>query len=169
MKWNNLTKIYFFIIIFCVTMSSVLLFGCSVEDLGLLPSNGLDKKDEVLNNPEVKLSDEDLFLEMKARQDKNQLSDIDIRKAIFYAVDRNKIVDELFREYGQVASSLFPVGSPYWSQSWSEYGYDLEKAREYLSKAGYGIENPLYLTISSVDNSETKEIIEDIIKEDLII
>jgi len=138
-----------------------------VEDLGLLPSNGLDDEEEALNNPEVKLSDEDLFLEMRARQDKNQLSDIDIRKAIFHAVDRIRIVNELFGGYGQVASSLFPVGSPYWSQSWSQYGYDLEKAREYLSKAGYGIENPLYLTISSVDNSETKEIIEDIIREDL--
>ncbi len=167
MKWKNRTIIYFFIIIFCVTMSSMLLLGCSVEDLGLLSSNGLDEEEEVLNNPEVKLSDEDLFLEMKARQDKNQLSDIDIRKAIFHAVDRIRIVDELFGEYGQVASSLFPTNSLYWSQSWSEYGYDLEKAREYLSKAGYGIENPLYLTISSVDNSETKKIIEDIIKEDL--
>ena len=167
MKWKNLTKIYFFIIIFCVIMSSILLLGCSVEDLGLLSSNGLDEKEEVLNNPEVILSDEDLFLEMKARQDKNQLSDIDIRKAIFHAVDRNRIVDELFWEYGQVASSLFPVGSPYWSQSWSEYGYDLEKAKEYLLRAGCDTDNPLYLTISAADNSEAKQIIEDIIREDL--
>ena len=167
MKWKNRKIIYFFIIFFCVTMSLMLLLGCSVEDLGLLSSNSLNKEEESLNNLEIKLSDEDLFLEMKARQDKNQLSDIDIRKAIFHAVDRIRIVDELFGGYGQVASSLFPIGSPYWSQSWSEYGYDLEKAKEYLSKAGYGIENPLYLTISSVDNSETKEIIEGIIREDL--
>ena len=167
MKWKIRTIIYFFIIIFCVTMSSMLLLGCSVEDLGLLHSNSLNEEEESLNNPEVKLSEEKLFLEMKARQDKNQLSDIDIRKAIFHAVDRIRIVDELFGGYGQVASSLFPIGSPYWSQSWSGYGYDLEKAKEYLSKAGYGIENPLYLTISSVNNSETKQIIEDIIMEDL--
>ena len=96
----------------------MLLLGCSVEDLGLLSSNGLDEEEEVLNNTEVKLSDVDLFLEMKARQDKNQLSDIDIRKAIFHAVDRIRIVDELFGEYGQVASSLFPTNSLYWSQSW---------------------------------------------------
>ncbi|MCJ7472418.1 MAG: ABC transporter substrate-binding protein, partial [Actinobacteria bacterium] len=100
-------------------MSSMLLLGCSVEDLGLLHSNSLNEEEESLNNPEVKLSEEGLFLEMKARQDKNQLSDIDIRKAIFHAVDRIRIVDELFGVYGQVASSLFPIGSPYWSQSWS--------------------------------------------------
>jgi len=167
MKWKNRTIIYFFIIIFCVTISSMLLLGCSVEDLGLLPSDDLNEEEDLLNNLEVKLSDEDLFLEMKARQDKNQLSDIDIRKAIFHAVDRIRIVDELFGGYGQAASSLFPVGSPYWSESWSVYDYDLEKAKEYLLKTGYGIENPLYLTISSVDNSESKEIIEEIIKEDL--
>jgi ABC-type transport system substrate-binding protein len=141
--------------------------GCSVEDLGLLPSNGLNEEDASLNNTEIELSEEELFLEMKARQDKNRLSDLDVRRAIFHAVDRFRIVDELFGGYGQVANSLFPTGSPYWDRSWSEYNYDLKKAKEYLSKAGYGIENPLYLTVSSVANNETKQIIENIIKEDL--
>jgi len=166
MKWKKLTIKYFFIIIFYLVLSTALSTGCSVEDLGLLHSNGLNEE-EVLNNPEIKLNEEELFLEMKARQDKNQLSDSDIRKAIFHAVDRIRIVDELFGGYGQVANSLFSISSLYWNQSWLEYDYDLEKAKEYLLKAGYGVENPLYLTISSVDNSETKEIIEDIIKEDL--
>ncbi|MFC2145377.1 ABC transporter substrate-binding protein [Actinomycetota bacterium] len=143
------------------------MLGCSVEDLGLLPSNGLNEEEEALNNFETNLSEEELFLEMKARQDKNRLSDLDIRKAIFHAVDRDRIVDELFGGFGQVANSLFSESSPYWGQSWSEYDYDLEKAKEYLSRAGYGVENPLYLTISSVDNSETKQIIENIIKDDL--
>ena len=141
--------------------------GCSVEDLGLLPSNGLNEEEVSLNNPELNLSEEELFLEMKARQDNNRLSDLDIRKAIFHAVDRIRIVDELFGGYGQVANSLFPIGSPYWNQSWSEYDYDLKKAKEYLSKSGYGSENPLYLTVSSVANNEAKQIIENIMKEDL--
>ncbi|MFC2159585.1 ABC transporter substrate-binding protein [Actinomycetota bacterium] len=167
MKLKTRTIIKFLIIIFYLTVSLMLMLGCSVEDLGLLPSNGLDDEEEILNNFESNLSEEELFLEMKARQDKNRLSDLDIRKAIFHSVDRIRIVDELFGVYGQVANSLFPVSSPYWDQSWSEYDYDLEKAKEYLSKAGYGVDNPLYLTISSVDNSETKQIIENIIKEDL--
>ncbi len=167
MKWKIRTIIYFLIIILFLTMSSIPLLGCSVDDLGLLSSNNLNEEEESLNGPEINLSEEELFLEMKARQDKNQLSDIDIRKAIFHAVDRVRIINELFGGYGQVANSLFPIDSPYWNQSWAEYSYDLKKAGEYISKAGYGIENPLYLTISSVDNSETKEIIEKIIKEDL--
>ncbi|MCJ7665150.1 MAG: ABC transporter substrate-binding protein, partial [Actinobacteria bacterium] len=141
--------------------------GCSVEDLGLLPLDSLNKEEDALNNSELKLSEAELFLEMKAKQDKNQLSDSNIRKAIFHAIDRVRIVDELFGEYGNVSNSLFSTSSPYWNQSWSEYDYDLEKARQYLSSAGYGIDNPLYLTISAVDNSESKQIIEDIIKEDL--
>ena len=167
MKLEKRTIKYFFIIIFYLALCIILSAGCSVEDLGLLPSNGINEEEVSLNNPELNLSEEELFLEMKARQDNNRLSDLDIRKAIFHAVDRIRIVDELFGGYGQVANSLFPIGSPYWNQSWSEYDYDLKKAKEYLSKAGYGIENPLYLTVSSVTNSETKQIIEDIIKEDL--
>ncbi len=167
MKWKIRTIIYFFIVIIFLTMSSMMLLGCSVDDLGLLSSTDLSEEGETLNGPEIKLSEEELFLEMKARQDKNQLSDVDIRKAIFHAVDRVRIINELFGGYGQVANSLFPIDSPYWNQSWAKYSYDLKKAEEYISKAGYGIDNPLYLTISSVDNSETKEIIENIIKEDL--
>ena len=167
MKWKKRTIKYFFIIIFYLALCTTLSAGCSVEDLGLLPPNGLDEEEEALNNVELKLSEEELFLEMKARQDKNQLSDSDIRKAIFHAVDRVRIVDELFGGYGQVSNSLFSTSSPYWNQSWSGYGYDLEKAKQYLSKAGYGTQNPLYLTINAVDNSGSKKIIEEIIKEDL--
>jgi ABC-type transport system substrate-binding protein len=167
MKLEKRTIKYFFIIIFYLALCIILLAGCSVEDLGLLPSNGINKEEVSLNNPELNLSEEELFLEMKARQDNNRLSDLDIRKAIFHAVDRIRIVDELFGGYGQVANSLFPIGSPYWNQSWSEYDYDLKKAKEYLSKSGYGSENPLYLTVSSVANNEAKQIIENIMKEDL--
>jgi len=167
MKWKIRTIIYFFIIIIFLTMSSMMLLGCSVDDLGLLSSTDLSEEGETLNGPDIKLSEEELFLVMKARQDKNQLSDVDIRKAIFHAIDRVRIMNELFGGYGQVANSLFPIDSPYWNQSWAKYSYDLKKAEEYISKAGYGIDNPLYMTISSVDNSETKEIIENIIKGDL--
>ena len=167
MKLEKWTIKYFFIIIFYLALCIILSAGCSVEDLGLLSSNGINEEEISLNNPELNLSEEELFLEMKARQDNNRLSDLDIRKAIFHAVDRIRIVDELFGGYGQVANSLFPIGSPYWYQSWSEYDYDLKKAKEYLSKSGYGSENPLYLTVSSVANSEAKQIIENIIKEDL--
>ena len=167
MKWKRRTIAYFFLIIFYLAICTALSAGCSVEDLGLLPSNGLNEEEDVPNDPELKLSEAELFLEMKARQDKNQLSDSDIRKAIFHAVDRARIVDELFGKYGKVSNSLFSASSPYWNQSWSVYDYDLEKAKQYLSQAGYGIDNPLYLTISAVDDSGSKQIIEEIIKEDL--
>ncbi|MCD4669652.1 MAG: hypothetical protein K8S14_04340 [Actinomycetia bacterium] len=104
---------------------------------------------------------------MKARQDKNPLSDINIRKAIFHAVDRERIINELFWEYNSVPESLFAKHSPCWHPAWSEYDYNLDKASEYLRKAGYGPDEPLYLAISAVDNSGSKKIIEEIIKEDL--
>ena len=167
MRWKRNTIAYFFLMIFYLVICTTLSAGCSVEDLGLLPANSLNEEEDVHNEPELKLSEAELFLEMKARQDKNQLSDSDIRKAIFHAVDREKIINELFGKYGKVSNSLFSASSTYWNQSWSIYDYDLEKAKQYLSHAGYGTDNPLYLTISAVDNSGSKQIIEEIIKEDL--
>ena len=113
------------------------------------------------------LSEEELFLEMKAKQDKNPLKDINVRKAILHSVNREVIVDEIFMGYNNISNSLFAEGSPFWYPAWTEYDYNLNKAREFLSKAGHGPENPLYITIRAVDNSASKRLIENLIREDL--
>ncbi len=98
---------------------------------------------------------------------KNPLNDINIRKAIFYAIDRERIVNELLGKYGEVLNSLFDKNSYYYNPSWSEYDYDLNKAKESLSKAGYGVDNPLYITIGATSDNDAEQIIEEMIKEDL--
>jgi len=161
---NNKINICLIAILFCL----IIFVGCEYDDLGLVSSNITDTESVISQNSnEFQLNEEELFLEMKARQDKNPLSNINIRKAIFHAVDRERIVSELFGGYGNVPESLFTKDSLYWHPAWSEYKYDLDKAGKYLEKAGYGPDNPLYLTISAVDNSDSKKIIEEIIKEDL--
>ncbi|MBC7334306.1 MAG: hypothetical protein H5T85_07645, partial [Actinobacteria bacterium] len=114
------------------------------------------------------IKSEEMFLELRSKQNsKNPLNDINVRKAIFHAIDRERIVKELLGEYGSVLNSLFRQDSIYYYPSWEEYFYDLSKAQEYLKMAGYGPENPLYLTIGSNDESSSRKIIEELIKEDL--
>jgi ABC-type transport system substrate-binding protein len=143
----------------------LMLISCTHEDLGL-PVSNIETQEVNEENGNI-LSEEELFLEMKAKQDKNPLKDINVRKAILHAIDRERIVDEIFVGYNNVSNSLFAEESPFWYPAWAEYDYNLYTAREFLSKAGYGPDNPLYITISAVNNSNSKQLIENIIREDL--
>ncbi|MBN2072885.1 MAG: hypothetical protein JW770_02945 [Actinobacteria bacterium] len=175
MKFTGNLRIKLFIatLLIISILSSITFASCRFEDLGLEAISGKrDSKNTVNKDDEVptveeQVMTEEFFLQLKAKQlNKNPLSDINIRKAILYAVDRERIASELFGGYGEVANSLFPVGSIYWNPSWSCYRYDPGAAKEYLAKAGYGPDNPLYITIGAVDNSEAKELVEEIIRED---
>jgi ABC-type transport system substrate-binding protein len=162
-------KISFFI--FLIFICGSLLCSCEYKNIVML--NPIDdenviKSTEDNEEEEFSVYSQDFFLAQKEKQiDKNILNDINVRKAIFYAIDRERIVDELYGEYNNVADSLFQEGSFYNSQSWSQYEYDPDKAEEFLNIAGYGTDNPLYITIGSISDSGTKEMIEEIIKENL--
>ncbi len=169
-KFGLFKKIIFFLVPL-LFVSSIFINACLFEDLGL-PENietqdGInDVEEEVII--EVEVDEEELFLEMREKQrDINPLSDINVRKAIFHSVDRERIATELFGEYGKVLNSLFEEGSPFFNPSWAEYDYDLKKAEEYLKKANFDVDNPLYLTISTISNSTSRKLIEEIIQEDL--
>ena len=110
----------------------------------------------------------ELFFNIKNKQkDKNILNNINVRLAIFHAIDRSRIVSELFEDKNNVLNSLFSENSSFSNPIWKDFEYNKEKAIEYLKTAGYGPENPLYLTIGSNDNSATRQKIEEIIKENL--
>ncbi len=165
---NNKAKYIYIFLLIIIVSGSILFCGCVYENLMNVSSEKIDegRADTELEKT-TNLGEEEIFLEMKAKQDKNPLSDINVRKAIFYAIDRERIVSELFGEYGNVPESLFKKDSILWHPAWDEYVFDPHEAKKYLAKAGYGIDNPLYLTISAVDNSDYKEVVEGIIKENL--
>jgi len=145
------------------------MYSCEYNDLGLF--NTLDGEEETGNEKniadEIDISSNEYFLKLKAKQkNKNPLNDINIRKAIFYAIDRKRIVNELLGGYGEVLDSLFTIDSYYYYPAWSEYDYDLGKAKEFLSKTEYGVDNPLIITIGSGDR-DSWQTIKKMIKEDL--
>lgn len=64
------------------------------------------------------------------------LDNIKIRQAIGYAIDRQKIVSQLFFDQAKLASSILPPQS--WAYSaGTQYTFDQAKAKQLLQEAGY--------------------------------
>jgi peptide/nickel transport system substrate-binding protein len=64
------------------------------------------------------------------------LNNVAVRQAVAYAIDRQKIVDQLLLGQAQVAHSVLPEGS--WAYSpGQKYPYDPSKAKQLLDQAGF--------------------------------
>ena len=169
LKNYTATKLYLLSLILIIAASAIL-SACHYEKLGFSgveESKNMQESIEEDNAADF-LFTEQYFFELKSKQaDKNPLSDLNIRKAIFYAIDRKRVTEELFAEYGTVLNSVFNPGSKYYYPAWDIYSYNPVKAKEYLKTAGYDIGNPLYLTIGAGADSPSRQVIEEIIKENL--
>ena len=66
----------------------------------------------------------------------NPLSDVRVRQAITYAIDRNLIAESVFAGFAVPADGLLPNG-PFKSPNLDKYAYDPEKARALLAEAGW--------------------------------
>ena len=69
--------------------------------------------------------------------DKPPLSDVRVRQALVYAIDREELVDTIFRGKYQVAWGYFPESHPNFNPDAKRYPYDPDKAKELLAEAGY--------------------------------
>lgn len=66
----------------------------------------------------------------------NPLSDVRVRQALAYAIDKQLIVDSVFGGYAIAADGLLPNG-PFKSANLNAYPYDPEKAKALLAEAGW--------------------------------
>ncbi|MCK6256192.1 ABC transporter substrate-binding protein [Fictibacillus sp. KIGAM418] len=67
-----------------------------------------------------------------------QFKDKEVRQALLYGLDRQKIVDVRFKGFGQVADiPVSPVSWAYNNQGVTEYKFDPKKAKKLLDKAGW--------------------------------
>ncbi|SDD49864.1 peptide/nickel transport system substrate-binding protein [Glycomyces harbinensis] len=64
------------------------------------------------------------------------LEDHAVREALSYAVDRQRIVDNVLPPGGLVANQFQPPSLEGWSEDVVEYEYDTEKAKDMLAEAG---------------------------------
>jgi peptide/nickel transport system substrate-binding protein len=64
------------------------------------------------------------------------LDDLRVRQAIYYALNRQAIVDVVTFGFGKVANSFIPAGSMYYNPDNIDYPYDPAKAKKLLADAG---------------------------------
>ena len=68
---------------------------------------------------------------------KNPLSDARVRKAIAYSIDKEAIVNEVFKGRAKIATQISIPEAFGYNSTLQAYPYDTEKAKELLTKAGY--------------------------------
>lgn len=81
-------------------------------------------------------------------------TDVRVRQALCYAVDKNELLEIVSGGRGHViGSNMFPNFGVYYDASLENYyAYQPEKAKELLETAGYGEDNPLTFTLKVPSN-----------------
>ncbi len=78
-------------------------------------------------------------LQLMAMNLKNEaLSDLRVRQAINYAVDKKALIEAVWWGYGKEIGSHYPVVLPEYVDHAGTYEYNIEKAKALLKEAGYG-------------------------------
>ena len=65
-------------------------------------------------------------------------TDVKVRQALYYAIDRQEIVDGIYYGYASVGQGILPPWNEANNPEQTYYPYDPEKARQLLAEAGYG-------------------------------
>ena len=66
-----------------------------------------------------------------------QLSDKRVRQAMLHALDREKIVEDIWQGAADVAHSNIPPSSFYYNETLKQYPYDVDQANALLDEAGW--------------------------------
>jgi peptide/nickel transport system substrate-binding protein len=78
-------------------------------------------------------------------------SDVRVRQAMMYAVDRESIVKNVLQGYGKVAYSVYSETSPYYSPNLNKYAFDPVKAKQLLTDAQWDSTKELSFYVGAGD------------------
>jgi len=86
------------------------------------------------------------------------LRDVRVRQALAYAIDRQPMIQYLWRDFARPADSILPPQSWAYNADVPRYGFDPEKARQILDAAGYGPVNSVrfHLTMKTSTEETTR-------------
>ncbi|MBT0585182.1 ABC transporter substrate-binding protein [Alteromonas oceanisediminis] len=132
-----LEKIEFFV----QTSKTEALAKLSKGELDLVPDIDILTETDVINHQNTVLRKTTVpsFLQLIVQSRSNTILDkVEMRQAIAYALDKQKIIKESVGSFAKVNHSAVAKSSPYFSlvqQRGTEY--DVEKSKHLLSKAGY--------------------------------
>lgn len=81
------------------------------------------------------------------------IKDARVRQALVYAIDRQKLVDELLKGHGEVVDGFLSSASPFFDEGITPVSYDPEKAKELLEQAGWDGSQTLRFYVNSGDST----------------
>ncbi|MDJ0552770.1 MAG: ABC transporter substrate-binding protein, partial [Microcystis sp. M49637_WE12] len=64
-------------------------------------------------------------------------NNLNFRQAIAYGINRQRMIDDIYRGLGQEQNSFLSIQSPFYDQTLKGYDYNPEKAKELLLEAGF--------------------------------
>jgi peptide/nickel transport system substrate-binding protein len=64
-------------------------------------------------------------------------NNLNFRQAIAYGIDRDRMINNIYRGLGSKQNSQVSVQSPFYNKNLKGYNYDPEKAKKLLSQAGF--------------------------------
>ncbi|WP_332863218.1 ABC transporter substrate-binding protein [Pannus brasiliensis] len=104
-------------------------------------------------------------------------NNVKFRQAIAYAIDRQRMIDNIYRGLGQEQNSFMSIQSPYYDKNLKGYQYDPERAKQLLLEAGFKYNgqnllvdqdnNPVRFTLITNAENKTRQFMGAQIKEDL--
>ena len=94
------------------------------------PSNPLNR--ELLTTPELSL----FYVGFNATRP--PFDDPKVRQAFSHAIDKEKIIEVVFKSMVQQADGILPPGMPGYDEDLAGLGFDVERARELIRQSKYG-------------------------------
>jgi peptide/nickel transport system substrate-binding protein len=100
---------------------------------------------------------------LSTNNSRKPFTDVKVRRAMAYAIDRNALIKGAMSGYGIPIGSHMDPGNPYYVDLTSTYPYNPEKAKQLLAEAGYpnGFEAVIKLPERFAYTKRTGEIITD--------
>lgn len=126
------------IIVKLVPDNNTALYALEAKEIDLVPTNVVDwEKYSGKGNIKIKEFITNYYEFIAVNFNNKVLSDKAVRKAIAYAIDRNKIINEVLLNHAK--KSDVPVNPESWLYDPSSqiYDYDIQKAKEILNGAGW--------------------------------
>ena len=106
---------------------------------------------EALDNVEVvygsPVTNQSVFIQTK------NIPDARVRQALVYAIDRQKIVDDLLKGHGEIVDGFLSSASPFYDDSLTPVSYDPEKAKALLEEAGWDGSQTIRFYVNSGDST----------------
>ena len=110
-----------------------------IDYMGSIPVDDIDRvKEEYGDRLEFVEVPANGYTYMGLKQTHPILSDIKVRKALMYGLNRQGIVDDLLQGYGTLMNAnIAPVSWAYAEGELEEYAYNPDKAKDLLEEAGW--------------------------------